>query len=551
MTLASFATTYPNEYNWFIETSNAIVVTLGFSPVRCEYHLTTTDRYGKPIKPVIKFHFDTAKDLLQLYVNDILALEVGPNGHYVLVLKDIYVGAYIGKPKVIGTSLTTALGSIISPKGPIFQFEPFYAYFFKGPPGKFHSRILRIDSSLVGVIKKSEIIDTIEAIWKDDLRPNKKTVLFKKFPPGKTSDCVVFSAVSGASPTGKPVIPTTSPTPMPKPPTHTAPPVAVKLSYPLNQILYGPPGTGKTYSTQSKALDIIGVTPAPGSLSTTFNSNLIKGWSLKGQIAFCTFHQNFAYEDFIEGIKPITSGGAVSYRIEDGIFKKLCERAKLNPELNYVLIIDEINRGNVSSIFGELITLIEDNKRDGEPNELSVILPYSKKAFSVPNNVYLIGTMNTADRSVEALDVALRRRFVFEEMLPDPSLLRGKKIGTIDLEILLRTINQRLEIILDKDHTIGHAFFLNVSSRPELKAVFKQKVIPLFQEYFFGDIIKIALALHHSFLEEIDPKAVTFKPFPSKLHPSTNLTSSLVADIHSKDYLKIAKDTVWDLEKII
>lgn len=319
--------------------------------------------------------------------------------------------------------------------------------------------------------------------------------------------------------------------------------VPEEKKYPLNQILYGPPGTGKTYSTQSKALDIIGVTTAPGSLSTTFNSNLIKGWSLKGQIAFCTFHQNFAYEDFIEGIKPITSGGAVTYGIEDGIFKKLCERAKLNPELNFVLIIDEINRGNVSSIFGELITLIEDNKREGEPNELSVILPYSKQAFSVPNNVYLIGTMNTADRSVEALDVALRRRFVFEEMLPDPKKLEGKKIAEISLQPLLETINQRLELMLDNDHTIGHAFFMNLKTEDDLVNVFKQKVIPLFQEYFFGDIKKIAMVLGSSFIKVIDGKSIKLK--------SSSFTKDLAEELKEKTVYKVAEFTIDAIKGIL
>jgi 5-methylcytosine-specific restriction protein B len=172
----------------------------------------------------------------------------------------------------------------------------------------------------------------------------------------------------------------------------------------------------------------------------------------------------------------------------------------------YVLIIDEINRGNVSQIFGELITLIEDDKRLGNDEALEVTLPYSKKKFGVPSNLYIIGTMNTADRSVEALDAALRRRFSFEEMPPKPGLIEtdGKTsdgfIDEINLVELLQTINKRLEILLDKDHQIGHSYFLCVANLDELKKAFQNKIIPLLQEYFFGDYGKIGLVLGNGFV---------------------------------------------------
>ncbi|MBK8700272.1 MAG: AAA family ATPase [Saprospiraceae bacterium] len=158
----------------------------------------------------------------------------------------------------------------------------------------------------------------------------------------------------------------------------------------------------------------------------------------------------------------------------------------------YVLIIDEINRGNVSSIFGELITLIEEDKRQGKPEALEVILPYSKDKFSVPQNIYILGTMNTADRSVEALDAALRRRFSFTEMPPVPELIaregklkdHGGILGNVNLPRLLTTINQRIEKLLDKDHTIGHSYFMKVASLEDLKSSFQHEIIPSCKSIF-------------------------------------------------------------------
>lgn len=150
----------------------------------------------------------------------------------------------------------------------------------------------------------------------------------------------------------------------------------------------------------------------------------------------------------------------------------------------YVLIIDEINRGNVSQIFGELITLIEESKRLDADESLEVKLPYSKKEFGVPSNLYIIGTMNTADRSVEALDTALRRRFTFEEMLPKPFLLKDKNIGTVNLEEVLTIINKRIEVLLDRDHTIGHSYFMNVKNENDLRNTFKNNIIPITTRVF-------------------------------------------------------------------
>ena len=393
---------------------------------------------------------------------------------------------------------------------------------------------------------------------------------------------------------------------------------------PLNQILFGAPGTGKTYRTKKMAVEIINGKKARTREEINKEyEELIEA----GQIVFTTFHQSLSYEDFIEGIKPETIDGNVTYEVKDGIFKQLCSRAieqkpknsdieiynfdkgwndliaeveqnflsdsmlllpiltqdkgvyvteitdngnlKIKPKnsrldidyivsynrtkklqeafpdlsvvknidkefrsviggsnstaywavLNYinnkikennkeidfeetknhVLIIDEINRGNVSAIFGELITLLEEDKRKGNKEHTEAVLPYSGDNFSVPNNVYIIGTMNTADRSVEALDTALRRRFSFVEMQPKPDIL--SKVGEVDLSKLLKTINQRIELLIDKDHQIGHSYFIGIEDLDGLKRTFKDKIIPLLEEYFYGDFGKIGLVLGGAFIK--------------------------------------------------
>lgn len=168
-------------------------------------------------------------------------------------------------------------------------------------------------------------------------------------------------------------------------------------------------------------------------------------------------------------------------------------------KLPHVLVIDEINRGNISRIFGELITLIEPSKRAGAAEALEVLLPYSKKPFSVPANVYLVGTMNTADRSLAAMDVALRRRFVFKEMPPRPGLLQGVEVGAVRIDELLKAMNQRIEALLDRDHCLGHAYFIPLRDEPsaaKLAEIFRVQVMPLLQEYFFDDWQRIQWVLN-------------------------------------------------------
>lgn len=304
----------------------------------------------------------------------------------------------------------------------------------------------------------------------------------------------------------------------------------------LNTILYGPPGTGKTYHTINYALSIL-ENRSLEELALEDRRVLKSRFSVfeaAGQIQFITFHQSFAYEDFVEGIKPFTEAQQVQYSVEDGIFKQICSAArehlltdqqtqvrggdKATPpdwdkltyrqweaSKKYVLIIDEINRGNIANIFGELISLIETDKRAGMPEAMRVALPYSKDKFSVPPNVYLLGTMNTADRSIEALDLALRRRFNFIELQPQPHLIarqhaRALTAG-IHLERMLKVMNERIELLLNKDYCIGHAYFMDLHNLEQIKAVFEHRIIPLLKEYFFGDYAKIGLVLGQAFLK--------------------------------------------------
>lgn len=376
----------------------------------------------------------------------------------------------------------------------------------------------------------------------------------------------------------------------------TSTPVAMETSVsssaviPLNQILYGPPGTGKTYATIEAALEVL----APAFLDSYRNDrpSLKKRFDEfveSGRVRFVTFHQSFAYEDFVEGLRAESGpDGQLRYKVQPGVFKELCENrdmpseslalaspgpfkvgqrfgngytvrrsshdvlelekpnksalelgmgllrtledyvregklsisdiseklvfekvpstrlerflvngynnilpalvshlvndAKVDPApvaasapilantstTPKVLIIDEINRGNVARIFGELITLIEPSKRAGAAEAIEIVLPYSKQRFSVPSNIHIIGTMNTADRSLAAVDIALRRRFVFREMVPNLSALKGINVEGLDLAALVGTMNARIEALLDREHRIGHAYFMPLKDTPTL-----------------------------------------------------------------------------------
>lgn len=435
------------------------------------------------------------------------------------------------------------------------------------------------------------------------------------------------------------------------------------VDHPLNLILYGPPGTGKTYQAVNHALSIIEGRPMEELAleERAFLKRRFDEYLGAGQIAFVTFHQAFAYEDFVEGIKPLATQEGLSYVIQDGIFKLMCNDARnmfietllneqpppafqlqfsrlyaeflaflktpaftyfqtadnkrlflhrvlpygnlaVRPEKSFtvytiqkkllrklyhrfesveemmadealphmvgtkdtsayiaimaalhqfevdyhmqqivqqqwtpdgesaldviedvaalsdqliakckrfVLIIDEINRGNVPAIFGDLITLIESDKREGRLEAISVVLPYSKTYFSIPPNIFILGTMNSSDRSTAQLDLALRRRFAFKALYPDPSLLPklaiSPMIAGINLEKLLAAINSRIEVLLDRDFAIGHAYFLEIDTLDGLKEVFAQSVIPLLEACFYGDLQKIGWVLGRDFVKIKSP----------------------------------------------
>lgn len=246
-----------------------------------------------------------------------------------------------------------------------------------------------------------------------------------------------------------------------------------------NIILQGAPGVGKTYSAKRLAYSIIGEED-------------------RTKVEFIQFHQNYSYEDFVMGYKPKEDGG---FELRRGVFYNFCRKAQSDPDKKYFFIIDEINRGNISKIFGELITLIESTKRAGMPEAASAILPYSGDEFSVPSNVYILGTMNTADRSIALMDTALRRRFQFVEMMPDSDVLRkihADKVEDLDVAAMLDKINERIEYLYDREHTIGHAFFTDLkddATLEKLQSIFEKSVIPLLQEYFYEDYQKIQLVL--------------------------------------------------------
>lgn len=326
----------------------------------------------------------------------------------------------------------------------------------------------------------------------------------------------------------------------------------------LNQILFGPAGTGKTIQAIKLAQDIVrgshesladsdfktlssvpdlGIDASAKDLIVDINSyetsidkilsrkdyegylkhidnkeEAIRNYRAFPLIETVTFHPEYSYQDFIEGIAAETKGSQVHYSIRSGIFKMLCARAKRNPEYNYVLIIDEINRGNISKIFGEAFTLIEEDKRLGAKNEMSVNLIYSKdekgnpKKLSVPSNLYIVATMNTVDKSIAMIDIALRRRFSFTELLPRYDLFNDVAAeGGINIGKMLNVLNDRITLLKNEHYQIGHSYFLPKNypvkkelSFEEVQQIFTYNILPLLQEYFYDDWESICAVLNHS-----------------------------------------------------
>ena len=222
--------------------------------------------------------------------------------------------------------------------------------------------------------------------------------------------------------------------------------------------------------------------------------------SFNNNFRFVTFHPSFSYEDFLEGIRPVAKNEGkenevIGYERQDGIFKEICESAKISNE-KHLLIIDEINRGNISKIFGELITLIEDDKRGN-----SLDLAYSKKPFSVPENLYILGTMNTADRSLVQIDTALRRRFAFVEMMPNSELKEIVDVDGIPIKNLMDKLNEKIREKY-RDKQIGHSYFMNIPDLEKLHFVFLYKIIPLLQDYFYGDYDELHGVLGDKFISK-------------------------------------------------
>lgn len=277
-------------------------------------------------------------------------------------------------------------------------------------------------------------------------------------------------------------------------------PRTVKI-HPLNSIIYGAPGTGKTYSTSEYAQAIIeGVSLETFRANNPDRKEVMKKYNelvRAGQIVFTTFHQSYGYEEFIQGLRPDTTSDKMNFKTVDGVFKKIADRALNDDENNYVIIIDEINRANISKVFGELITMIEDDKRWGELNQTSATLQ-SGDPFAVPNNLYIVGTMNSADKSISLIDAALRRRFEFIEQKPDASLITDPTMRSI-----LIKLNDMLADQLDSaDLLIGHSYFMN-KTVDDLPKVLNNSIIPLLYEYFYDNKKKVMGVLNNA-VEQVD-----------------------------------------------
>jgi 5-methylcytosine-specific restriction protein B len=281
------------------------------------------------------------------------------------------------------------------------------------------------------------------------------------------------------------------------PPTPLVEQLLAMLARKKQIILYGPPGTGKTFSAEQTAWELIArgnFGCLPEQLTPTQQARVLGQQDNDPFIALCTFHAMYGYEDFIEGYRPSGDG----FELVPGIMRRMVRAAENQPDKHFVLIIDEINRGNIAPIFGELVTLLEPTRR----GITHTLLPLSRASFTVPPNLYLIATMNTADRSISQLDIALRRRFGFKELLPNPDLLRDSRIGEVSLATWLRALNRRLREQLSREGRhlqVGHAYFM-ADGKPlrklaDIAAVMRDEIWPLLQEYCYDDLSTLATIL--------------------------------------------------------
>lgn len=298
---------------------------------------------------------------------------------------------------------------------------------------------------------------------------------------------------------GRNPMPTPNPTPTKQPPRLTGIPGRIQstLERKGQVILYGPPGTGKTYWAERSARDLAAYAAfgrAFDQLEKAMQLDVIGGEGKTGYVRMCCFHPAYGYEDFLEGYRPLTVDGQMSFQLRDGVFKQLCHDANASPDKAFYLIVDEINRGDIPRIFGELLTTLEVDKRGRQ-----VILPVSQQAFTVPKNVFLIGTMNTADRSISLLDAALRRRFGFVEMMPDANVLKDGAVAGIPLKAWFEALNARIRAHVGRDARnlqIGHSYLMH-GGRPfndfaAFKRAIRDDIIPLLEEYCYEDFATLA-----------------------------------------------------------
>jgi len=265
-------------------------------------------------------------------------------------------------------------------------------------------------------------------------------------------------------------------------------PIEAQLERKGQVLLYGPPGTGKTYNALRAARAIVAhdVHGKPWAELSDAERARFEHDDAGRRIWVCTFHPAFSYEDFVEGLKPVARQGQLSFEPRPGVFRRLCARARAHKDERFVLIIDEFNRGDAPRIFGELLTLLELDKRDS----ISVTLPTSGQAFTVPHNVRIIATMNTSDRSIAHLDAALRRRFGFLEYLPDPAIIDGLSVDGLSMAALMQRLNERLVEVLGpraRNLQIGHSFFMGCRSIHTLRSALQYDILPLLQEYCADD----------------------------------------------------------------